>query len=90
MKKILLLLLIIVLKLSTFAQKQYVTWSYSQKKLSADEYELIFKAKIEPTWHLYSQIETPDGPLPTLFDFEKSKDYKLIGKTSEPKPHEEA
>ncbi len=70
--------------------KQYVNWSFSQKKTGADEYELIFTAKIEPTWHLYSQIETPDGPLPTLFEFEKSKDYKLIGKTIEPKPIEHA
>ncbi len=90
MKKIFLLFLVSVFYLSGVAQKQYVTWTYSQKKISADEFELIFKATIEPTWHLYSQIETPDGPLPTLFDFEKSKDYKLIGKTSEPKPHEEA
>ncbi len=72
-----------------FAQgKQYVTWSFSQKKTGPDEFELSFKAKIEPTWHLYSQIETPDGPLPTIFEFEKSKDYKLIGKTVEPKPIE--
>ncbi len=90
MKKIFLLFLIIAFKLSTVAQKQYVTWKFSLKKISADEYMMIFKAKIEPTWHLYSQIETPNGPLPTLFEFEKSKDFKLIGKTSEPKPHEEA
>ena len=90
MKKIILLLLLIAFKFSSIAQKQYVSWTFSQKKISADEFELIFKATIEPTWHLYSQIETPDGPLPTLFDFTKSKDYKLIGKTSEPKPHEEA
>ncbi len=72
--------------------KQYVTWTYSQKKISADEYELIFKAKIEPTWHLYSQIESVGEtvPLPTIFEFDKSKDYKLIGKTSEPKPIEHA
>lgn len=70
--------------------KKYVTWSYSQKKLSADEYELVFTAKIEPGFHLYSQIEVPDGPKPTYFDFKKSKDYKLIGKTIEPKPHEQA
>jgi thiol:disulfide interchange protein len=70
--------------------KQYVTWTFSQKKLSADEYELSFTAKIEPGFHLYSQIETPDGPKPLYFDYKKSKDYKLIGKTSEPKPHEQA
>jgi thiol:disulfide interchange protein len=68
--------------------KQYVTWSFSHKKISADEFELSFTAKVEPTWHLYSQIETPDGPLPTLFEFEASEDFELIGKTKEPKPHE--
>ena len=90
MKKIFLLFIVFVFKLSlVYGQsKQYVTWSYSQKKMTADEFELTFKAKIEPSWHLYSQIETPDGPLPTYFEFEKSKDYKLVGKVAEPKPHE--
>ena len=88
MKKIFLLFLIVAFKLSTVAQKQYVTWKFSLKKIKSDEYMMIFKAKIEPTWHLYSQIETPDGPLPTLFEFEKSNDFKLIGKTVEPKPIE--
>jgi thiol:disulfide interchange protein DsbD len=73
-----------------FSQKNYVTWSFSQKKISGDEYELILKAVAEQGWHMYSQIETPDGPLPTLFEFEKSKDFKLIGKTIEPKPIEHA
>lgn len=91
MKKIFLLLLVFAFQLSSvFGQKQYVSWTFSQKKISADEIELSFKAKIEPTWHLYSQIETPDGPLPTYFEFEKSKDFKLIGKVVEPKPIEHA
>lgn len=92
MKKIILLFLFSFMAFApAFSQgKQYVTWSFSQKKISADEFELTFKAKIEPTWHLYSQIETPDGPLPTYFEFEKSKDYKLVGKTKEPKPIEQA
>ena len=91
MKKIFLLLLVLSFQLSSvFGQKQYVSWTFSQKKISADEIELSFKAKIEPTWHLYSQIETPDGPLPTYFEFEKSKDFKLIGKVIEPKPIEHA
>lgn len=91
MKKIFLLLLVLAFQLSSvYGQKQYVSWSFSQKKISADEIELSFKAKIEPTWHLYSQIETPDGPLPTYFEFEKSKDFKLIGKVIEPKPIEHA
>ena len=91
MKKIFLLLLVLSFQLSSvFGQKQYVSWTFSQKKISADEIELSFKAKIEPTWHLYSQIETPDGPLPTYFEFEKSKDFKLTGKVIEPKPIEHA
>jgi thiol:disulfide interchange protein len=91
MKKILSLFFTLCgLSFITLAQpKQYVNWTYTQKKISADQFELTFTAKIEPTWHLYSQIETPDGPLPTAFEFEKSSDYKLIGKTSEPKPKEE-
>ncbi len=87
MKK-LFLLFILTTCCFAFAQKQYVTWTFSQKKISADEFELVFKAVAEPGWHMYSQIETPNGPLSTIFDFEKSKEYKLIGKTTEPKPNE--
>jgi thiol:disulfide interchange protein DsbD len=43
-----------------FSQADHVKWSFAQKKLSADEYELSFTAKIDPTWHLYSQIEGAD------------------------------
>ena len=43
-----------------FSQADHVKWSFSQKKLSADEYELSFTAKIDPNWHLYSQIEGAD------------------------------
>ncbi|GAB4136679.1 MAG: thioredoxin family protein [Bacteroidia bacterium] len=68
----------------------HVTWSYSTKKLSDCEFELQFKATIEKDWHLYSQIPVDDGPIPTAFMFDKSSDYELIGKTSEPKPIEKA
>ncbi len=88
MKKNLIVLIIFAASAINAQLKQYVTWDFSQKKTGPDEYELSFHAKIEPTWHLYSQIETPDGPLPTIFEFEKSKDYKLLGKTIEPKPIE--
>ena len=91
MKRFFILFFILFFNSTFYSQsKQYVSWSFSQKKISADEFELIFKAKIEPTWHLYSQIETPDGPIPTSFEFEKSKDYVLVGKTIEPAPIEHA
>lgn len=129
----------ILVSATLFAQpKQYVTWSFSQNKLSDTEYELVFKASIEKKWHLYSQIGAPDsiikkdgsvlkvrvvddnkdnvtynklgdpngpvysvskqsvssvvyaeGPLPTVFKFEKSGDFKLVEKTTEPKPIEQ-
>ncbi len=73
----------------TFAQpKDYVKWSFNQKKISTNEFELQFTATPEPGWHVYSQIETPDGPTPTSIEFQKSSDFELIGKTIEPKPHE--
>lgn len=68
--------------------KQYVTWNFSQKKLGPNEIELQFKAIPEAGWHVYSQVETPDGPTPTSFEFVKSGAYELLGKTIEPKPHE--
>ena len=72
--------------------KDFVTWTYSMKKLSADEYELRFHAKIESPWHMYSQIKVVDkdgdGPAPLEFEFKKSSDYKLLGKTIEPTPIE--
>lgn len=66
----------------------HVTWTYTTKALSDCEFDLVFTATIEKDWHLYSQIPVTDGPLPTVFMFDPSLDYKLIGKTSEPKPIE--
>lgn len=45
---------------SVFSQYEHVKWKFSQKKISASEYELNFTASIDPGWHLYSQIETAD------------------------------
>lgn len=59
-----------------------VKWSFSQEKLSDDEFELIFKAQIDPTWHLYSQ-DIPMTPPATTFTFEDGKGYELIGSVTE-------
>jgi len=39
-----------------------VKWSFSSQKINSDEYELIFTAKIDKNWHLYSQY-VPEGGL---------------------------
>jgi len=66
-----------------------VKWSFSSKQLNPGEVELIFRATIDKTWHLYSQETKTDGPLPTTFIFEESNKYQKVGKVSEPAGKEE-
>ena len=60
-----------------------VTWEYDSKSLGNNEFELMFKASIEPHWHMYSQ-EVGDPVVPTSFLFKESADYELVGKVEEP------
>jgi thiol:disulfide interchange protein len=65
-----------------------VTWSFSNKKVSDTEFDLVLTANIDNSWHLYSQFIGEGGPVPTSFKFKLSPDYVLVGKVSEsPKPH---
>ena len=70
-----------------FAQLENpVSWSYGAKKISKTEAVILIKATIEDGWHLYSQTVKPGGPNKTIITFAPSKDYTLVGKTTEPKP----
>ena len=90
MKKLALLLTgIMLLWVAQAQQLDPVKWTYSLKETSATEAELVFSAKLDPGWHLYSQYTDPNGPLAIEFTFVDSKDYKRVGKVAEPKPHEE-
>lgn len=78
MKKLILLLLFFV-SLTSFSQiLNPVKWEFGAEKLSDTEYELIFVAKIDLHWSLYSQFVEEGGPLPTLFSFEPSTDFELF------------
>src|SRR6478736_3929598 len=81
----------LVLLLSLFwqlaAQAQIlepVKWNYDVSKKEAkigDEVDLIFNAKIDPDWYLYSSDFDPNlGPTVTTFTFKKSPAYEIIGK----------
>ena len=86
MKKIIILLLLI----TTISHSQIlepVNWSAKVEKISKTEYDLIIYAAIESNYHLYSQKVPNDGPLPTVFIFEKNKNYELIGSVTEEKGH---
>ncbi|SHG59768.1 Disulphide bond corrector protein DsbC [Salegentibacter echinorum] len=81
-------LLILLLLATTFGQAQIidpVKWSTQTKKVSETEYDLILIAQIEESYHLYSQHVPDGGPRPTTFIFEKSEDFKLVGKMKEEK-----
>lgn len=66
-----------------------VKWSFSQTKISDNNYELKFTAKIDKTWHIYSQYIDDNGPVPTKFTFQPNPDVTFDGKVFEPKGHEE-
>lgn len=67
-----------------------VKWVTSFKVIGDDEAELIMQATIDEKWHLYGQYFGKGGPMPTVFTFESSTNFKKIGKVSEsPKPYEE-
>ncbi|WP_347924169.1 cytochrome c biogenesis protein CcdA [Pontimicrobium sp. SW4] len=55
-----------------------VSWEFETKKVSEEEYDIIFKANIDDKWAVYSQFVEEGGPLPTTFNFEESNDYQLI------------
>lgn len=63
-----------------------VTFIYSADKINSKEAVLVITAKIKKGWHIYSQKSTQGGPVKTTITFQSSKNYSLIGKTSEPKP----
>ncbi|MBS1638379.1 MAG: thioredoxin family protein [Bacteroidetes bacterium] len=72
------------------AQDNPVHWKFSSKKITDCEYDLVFTATIDEPWHVYSLNKlSDDGPMPTVFNFTKSKDYQLSGKTQQSTPVKE-
>lgn len=60
-----------------------VSWSTSVEKISDTEYDLVMKATIDASWHLYSQHLEEGGPVATEFTFVESEDYTLVDSPSE-------
>ena len=77
-------LVLFVISLSGFSQiLNPVKWEFGSQKISETEYELIFFAKMDHHWALYSQFVEEGGPLPTVFSFESSADFELIEAVTE-------
>jgi DsbC/DsbD-like thiol-disulfide interchange protein len=87
MKRILLLLTVLMISAGAYAQIETpVKWSYAAKKLNDSEAVIFLRATIQDGWHIYSQNLKEGGPIKTSFKFTPSKEYALIGTTSEPAP----
>ena len=66
----------------------HVDWSFSANKISDTEYELDGVGVLDEGWHTYSQFLTGfDGPLPTMFTFEESDNFEIIGDIQEVGSH---
>jgi DsbC/DsbD-like thiol-disulfide interchange protein len=83
--------LFLLLNLVVFSQAQLspVSWSVSYSDLPGNEGEIVFKAKIDPKWHIYSQRPTDAGPIPTSFSISPPACVELLGKVQENDAHEE-
>ncbi|MFP4620604.1 MAG: cytochrome c biogenesis protein CcdA [Bacteroidales bacterium] len=91
MKRILLGFLIMLFAIPLVGQVvNPVEWEYQVEKEGDNTAFLIFKADIDPDWHLYSQNFPEGGPIRTSFNFEESSHFKLEGEPSEsPEPESE-
>lgn len=81
MKK-LFLLLVFYCGFTTAQILDPVKWTAKIEPVAAGEYNLIFDAKIDPEWHVYSQFTPDNGPLP-LEVLLTGKGYQAVGKAKE-------
>ncbi|MEM6964343.1 MAG: protein-disulfide reductase DsbD domain-containing protein [Bacteroidota bacterium] len=66
-----------------YAQLEPVRWSFDVERVSDTEYDIIFTARIDKGWSVYSPYLTSDnGPIPTTFEF-YNNDLEAIGKAKE-------
>ncbi len=84
MRLLLTLLLSLGFTAATFAQiHNPVKWNMESKQVSADEFDLIYKATIEDGWTIYSQHIAEDGPVPTTFNYDTGSHFEAVGETKE-------
>lgn len=63
-----------------------VKWEMSYEQISETEGNLVFTATMDDKWHIYSQKQSGDGPIPTSFSFLVTPDWELVGSVTEPQP----
>jgi len=56
-----------------------VKWAFSVQEVNETEIDLVATATVDPQYHIYSTKMPELGPLPTVFEFEPSTDYEVVG-----------
>ena len=81
MKKLLSLMVVLGLALAVKAQMvDPVHFTSQLKMLGGDEAEIVFSAKIDKGWHLYSTELGSDGPISASFHANKMDGAETVGK----------
>ena len=81
MKKLFLSVFILVLSIAANAQMvDPVHFTSQLNMLSGDEAEIVFSAKIDKGWHLYSTDLGNDGPISATFNINRMDGAKTVGK----------
>lgn len=91
MKKIILLLVIATSFAASAQILKPAKWTFTPSKTSAkvgETIDLVFSAKIEDNWYMYSSQLKVEGPLPTTANFISNDSYKTVGKLTAVKPKE--
>ena len=76
----LLILFTLLFSLTAMAQQNPVHFSVQQKLVSPTEVEVIFTAKIDQGWHVYSTNLPADGPTSATLHLDKSEGVTPVGK----------
>src|SRR6056297_623025 len=56
-----------------------VSWTFEAERTGDNEFELVYTAKIDPPWHLYSAYLPENGPIPTRPSYDEKAGFELAG-----------
>jgi len=83
LRKVLLLLVMLVPAVSMSQILKKTVWTYKLEPANpkaGQEAELVFNAKIDKDWYMYSSdFELDPGPYRATFDFEANESYEVVG-----------
>lgn len=79
-KNTLFILFTLLFSLTAMAQQNPVHFSVQQKQVSPTEVEVVFTAKIDQGWHVYSTNLPADGPTSASLHVDKAEGLTPVGK----------